>query len=108
MSYSCGKNTWVDLYTKPLLKDQPYTKPAEEWIEEPFQSAAGRHVFRHNEKAYGWNSDRFGTFVTARVGPYSKEFPAVTIFGGADCSGPSARLYTNIDPDASGAQYLRS
>ena len=74
----------------------------------PDASAAGRHSNSGLDNFTRATDEKMlngMNIMDARVGPYSKDLPAVTIFEGANCSGPSARLYTTDDQDATGAEY---
>ena len=89
----------MDLFSKGTVTD--------DWNVTPDASAAGRHANGGLDEFMrdGKKLDLGLNITEARVGPYSKDLPAVTIFEGANCSGPSARLYTTDDPDATGAEY---
>ena len=50
--------------------------------------------------------DNSEAFKGATVGAYSRALPAVTIFGGPDCTEESVRFYYNPDPSENGAEYL--
>ena len=73
----------------------------------PDTSAAGRHYNRNLDYIEVENLNIGMDITRARVGPYTKDLPAVTIFAGPRCSGPSARLYTNGDENATGAEYRK-